>query len=367
MGVTASLSKGSGNSNGTEVTNVNTNVTGNQVSITSGGDTTLKGAVVTGNQVTANVGGNLNVQSLQDTSTYQSQSSSSGFSVTVPIGVGSFGGSISATKTNVNNDYQSVGTQTAIQAGNAGFQVNVQGSTSLNGAVIASTQSAIDNNKNSFKTGGTLTTTDLQNTSSYNANSVGVTLGVTGAGQQNASPVSGAGVGSASGNAASTSTAGISGLAGNTNVRTGNAQTGLQNTFNAATTTANVQAQVAITQEFGKQASKAVGDYAAMQLTKATDLLKAASTTTDPVQAQSLKDQAAQLQSDWGDNGTLRLAAHTVIGGLTGGTDGALGAAAGTLTAPLVANALQTSNIDPTLSKILTGLASMTLTLTQKI
>jgi hypothetical protein len=52
---------------GMTVQNTNTQLSGNTVSIASGGDTTYKGVVVHGDQVTANVGGNLNLSSLQDT------------------------------------------------------------------------------------------------------------------------------------------------------------------------------------------------------------------------------------------------------------------------------------------------------------
>jgi len=44
------------------------------------------------------------------------------------------------------------------KAGDEGFQVNVNGNTDLKGAVIASTQAAVDQGLNRFQTGGTLTT-----------------------------------------------------------------------------------------------------------------------------------------------------------------------------------------------------------------
>jgi len=52
---------------------------------TSGGDTTLKGAVVTGNAVSTDVGGDLKVESLQDTNTYKGSSQQVGGSVMVGI------------------------------------------------------------------------------------------------------------------------------------------------------------------------------------------------------------------------------------------------------------------------------------------
>lgn len=109
---------------------------------------------------------------------------------------------------------------------------------------------------------------------------------------------------------------------------------------------------------FGQLASKAVGDYATTKLKEAATLREQASKETDGVRAQQLKAQAAEIESQWGATGTLRLAAHTLIGGLTGGTSGALGAATGTLTAPAVAEALQKAGIDGPLASALTAAAS---------
>ncbi|MCZ8256130.1 MAG: hemagglutinin repeat-containing protein, partial [Polaromonas sp.] len=96
-GVTFSASKARGNSDGTDTSYTNTRIqAGKTASLTSGGDTTLKGAVVTGNQVKADVGGNLNIQSLQDTSTFTGQQSSSGASITIGPAFIPTGGGFSA-------------------------------------------------------------------------------------------------------------------------------------------------------------------------------------------------------------------------------------------------------------------------------
>ncbi|WP_291915356.1 hemagglutinin repeat-containing protein [Limnohabitans sp.] len=162
------------------VQNTNTQLSGNTVSITSGGDNTYKGVVVHGEQVTAAMGGNLNLSSLQDTSQYQDKSQSSGFSVSVPITGGSASASFSHSSTDINSNYQSVGEQTAIRAGDGGFDIDVQGKTTLTGAQITSTQAAIDNNKNSFKSAGGLDMQDLQNTAQFDASSYSVSATVRG-------------------------------------------------------------------------------------------------------------------------------------------------------------------------------------------
>src|SRR5690606_38779443 len=61
--INASASKGKGSSEGSDVTQVNTHVVaGNTLTLQSGGDINLKGAVVAGNTVKAEVGGDLNIE-----------------------------------------------------------------------------------------------------------------------------------------------------------------------------------------------------------------------------------------------------------------------------------------------------------------
>jgi filamentous hemagglutinin len=275
MGVTASASRGTGRGAGNGTTYTNSQVEGQTVHIESGGDTTLKGAVVKGDRVTATVGGSLTVESLQDTSQYDEKSQQVGGSVT--IGPAS-GASLSLGKTKINSDFTSVNEQSAIRAGDGGFAVNVAGNTTLTGGQITSTQAAIDNNQNSFQTGGTLTTTDLHNRASFEAQSVSVAVGTSGG---KVAP-GGVGFGSDKGSASSVTTAGISGVAGNTAARTGDKETGIGQIFNKEQAQQEVAAQVAITQEFGKQASKAVGDYAGCSVGSRHSLsVRAAATLAD--------------------------------------------------------------------------------------
>ena len=326
----------------------------------SGGDTNIQGAVVAGNSVQADIGGKLTIQSLQDTSTYTESSKNAGASITIsPAGVPT-GGSISAGKTNTHSNYQNVAEQSGIRAGDGGFTVNVQGGTTLTGGAITSTQAAIDNNKNSFNTGGTLTTSDIQNKAEYNASGFQVNASISTDKNGKTTPGGGAGIGSESGNASSTTQAAISGIAGNTAARTGDKESGIAQIFDKDKVKDSVNGQIAITAEFGKQASKAVGDYAQTQMNKALSLQAQAAQTSDPAQRDALLQQATDLQNQWGDNGTMRLTLHTVIGGLTGGVGGAAGAAAGTLSAPAVADALQNAGIDASgvLGQTITALAS---------
>ena len=69
------------------------------------------------------MGGDLNIESLQDTSQYDSKQQSLGGSVTVGAGVS---GSISAGKSKIDSDFASVTEQSGIKAGDGGFQVDAK-------------------------------------------------------------------------------------------------------------------------------------------------------------------------------------------------------------------------------------------------
>lgn len=256
FGVTASASSGRGNADGSDVSWTNTHVdAGNQLVLAAGGDANLIGAVVSGKQVVVNVDGDLNIESLQDTSKYDSKQKNIGGSVTIGAGAG---GSLSYSKSSVNSDYASVTEQSGIKAGDDGFQVLVGGNTDLKGAVIASTEQAVQDGKNILVTAG-LSTSDIQNKADYKGSAMGVSVGS--GGLSSMPNLSGAGVGSDEGHAASVTQSGVSGMAGNTDVRTGDAETGIGKIFDADKVQKEINAQVQITQAFGQQASKAVAEY----------------------------------------------------------------------------------------------------------
>ena len=362
VGFNASASKGQGSGNGQDTSSTNSQITaGNTATLQSGGNTTLAGAVVAAGRIKADVGGNLSIQSRQDISSYTSQQSNAGGSVSFGGG-GVTGGSISASKSNINSNFNSVNEQSGLKAGDGGFTVNVQGNTDLKGAVISSTQAAVDAAKNSFTTGGQTSITDLQNTASYKGTgaSIGVSVGTGKDKNQQDIVIPGGsiGFGSAKGDATSTASAGITGIAGNTAVRTGDTNTGLTALFDAAKVQRDINAQVQITAGFGQQASKAIGDYAQTQTKLADAKTLQAAKETDPAKKAALEQEAKTLDDNWGDNGKLRLLAHTAVGGLTGGLGGAAGAAAGTLAAPAVASALANAGITGGLASTITALAS---------
>ncbi|WP_233833523.1 hemagglutinin repeat-containing protein [Paraburkholderia sp. ZP32-5] len=177
---TASASGSRGNADGDSTTWTNTHaVAGDTLTIRSGGDANLVGAVASGNQVVADVGGNLNIQSLQDTDNYHSKDQNAGIGVNVCVpplcaGRSSVSGSIGQTK--MDSDYASVTEQSGIRAGDGGFQISVDGNTGLKGGVISSSDAAVQGGANRLTT-GTLTYGDIENHASYDASQVAVSGG----------------------------------------------------------------------------------------------------------------------------------------------------------------------------------------------
>lgn len=172
-GITAAASRGRGRSDGSDTIWTNTHVeAGNQLTLQSGGHTTLKGAVASGNHVVAGVGGNLAIESLQDTSQYDSKQQSLGGSA---IFGPTPGASISASQIKTHGDFASVTEQSGIRSGDGGFDITVSHNTDLKGAVIASTQAAVEQDRNHLWT-GTLTASDLENRAEASSEGSGISL-----------------------------------------------------------------------------------------------------------------------------------------------------------------------------------------------
>ncbi|MGH8352192.1 MAG: hemagglutinin repeat-containing protein [Pseudomonas sp.] len=167
--------KSRGNADGADLSWSNTHVqAGNAMGLVSGGDTNLKGAIVSGERVVADIRGNLNIESLQDTSSYKSEQKSAGAGISLCIpafcaGASSVSGYASQQK--IDSKYASVIEQSGIKAGDAGFDLTVDGNTDLKGAVIASTDKAVAEGKNQLVT-GSLTTSDIRNQAEYDASAI---------------------------------------------------------------------------------------------------------------------------------------------------------------------------------------------------
>ncbi|MCL7750735.1 hemagglutinin repeat-containing protein [Guyparkeria hydrothermalis] len=171
--ITASAARGEGETHARELTHQLSRVTAGQTaSLQSGGDTSLVGAVVSGNAVAARVGGDLHIESVQDRMTYRSEQENESIGVSIPIGGAGFSASYSSDKSEATGNYRSVTEQSAIRAGSGGFDLTIDDNTSLVGSVITSDG---DPSHNQLVT-GTLTTSDLRNTSSASAEASGISL-----------------------------------------------------------------------------------------------------------------------------------------------------------------------------------------------
>ncbi|MFP9440031.1 hemagglutinin repeat-containing protein [Pectobacterium brasiliense] len=167
--VELSASGQKGKENGNSQTHQLTHVTATEsVNLRSGSDTVLDGAIVSGKRVEAEVGGDLLISSPQDTSRYDSKTTSAGLNVSIcvpPIcGGQAVAGNASLSQQILNNRYASVQEQSGIQAGENGFTIRTRGHTQLDGAIIASEATA---EKNRLST-GTLGWQDIVNVSRYN-------------------------------------------------------------------------------------------------------------------------------------------------------------------------------------------------------
>ncbi|OKY52980.1 hypothetical protein BSR42_09860, partial [Megasphaera cerevisiae] len=280
----------------------------NSVTISTGKDLNMVGAQVSGNTVTADVGGNLSIESQQDTHTYHSKGSSSGFGITAPIGAGTISVSASASKNSMDSDYASVTNQSGIFAGTGGFQISVERNTDLTGAVIDSTADA---NKNNLTTGA-LTMEDIQNQADYDSKNAGVSYTYYGSDADKKEHYNQTGLTpnltpGPEGSASTTTHAAIAqGTITTTkeqtdlskiNRDTANALNQLGKLFDRKT----VEEKQELSKLFGQEAFNAVGDYAASRQKN----------------AKTLEEWEA-----WEDGGKNKVLLHQLVGGLMGAISG---------------------------------------------
>lgn len=177
LSVDVAVSRGKGQANSDSVTYNNSHViAGNQMTVTSGADTNIKGGTVAGSQVIVSARGNLNIESLQDRADSAAEQSTTGIALSIPLTGAGGSASMSQVKQTSNSNYASVHEQSGIHAGDGGFAINVHGSTDLKGAVISSTDRAIQDGKNSLAT-TTLTTNEISNSMRATASASGTNVG----------------------------------------------------------------------------------------------------------------------------------------------------------------------------------------------
>ncbi|MGO3889280.1 MAG: hemagglutinin repeat-containing protein, partial [Psychrobacter sp.] len=331
-GITASASraKGYANSDSTTYANSQVNVGGN-TTLDIGNDLNIKGGVLNTDKIQGVIGGDMTIESLQDTATYDSDQKNMGFSADLDLAKGA-GSSLSVNggKTNVNADYQAVGEQSGVFTGDGGIDLTTEGTTNLIGGAITTTDKALQNGLNNYVSKGGITTQDIENTTSYegDAISAGVSIGNT-TGKPQAT-MNGIGYGTDSDSDSSVTRAGITGVAGNSDITTDNRAEyagALENVFDANRVNEELGAQTQITQDFGKEAPKAVAEFSQNQI----DAIKANPDL-------SIDEKRAAIVK-WDEGGVYRIAAHTALGALgTGSVEGALSTGGVAAAAPTLNN-----------------------------
>ncbi|WP_394182141.1 hemagglutinin repeat-containing protein [Marinomonas posidonica] len=132
----------------------------------------IKGGTLHGEQVSIDTG-DLNIASVQDSSSSNSRSDSVGMNIGSSVSSEGSNLGLSYQQSTTDSDYQSVTQQSGITSGDQGYQIQVANHTSLTGAIITSTQTAEDKGLNSLTT-ASLTASNLENHANFSGSSVGV-------------------------------------------------------------------------------------------------------------------------------------------------------------------------------------------------
>lgn len=296
IGIFANASKQNGNADENNRSHQQAEVAAqHRLEVISGKDLDIQGGQLKGDTVKINVGGNMKLESRQDTESYIEQNQSTGGVVDVGLN-GKISASISASRDNINSNYQSVNQQTGVYAGSGGFDITVSGNTNLKGAVISS-DAMPDKNK---LTTGTLTYSDIQNKADYSSSSTGIGLGTNKDGKLTGSPTPSIPVG---GKAESTTKSGISQgtieIRNNPNQDISNLSRtpeGALNALGKIFDKKSVEEQKELVNLFSQEANKAIGDLA-------ESMIKNAKTDEE--------------KAKWKEGGEYKVLLHAVAGGLT--------------------------------------------------
>ena len=141
------------------------------ISLNSKGDTTLQGAKAEANRIDVNAGGKLNVISTQDSADQKIKQTNAGGRVQASFGTAwQASGNVSSSK--AEGSSTSVNEQSGLFAGDGGYHVKAD-SVDLQGGAIVSTA----NKENNDLTANSLTFSNLENQSAYDAKSVSLSGG----------------------------------------------------------------------------------------------------------------------------------------------------------------------------------------------
>ena len=167
ISVNASGSKG--NIAGTDIVHDPSNITArNTLGVTAKQDLNIKDGVLKGEAIEANIGGNLEIHSVQDTHDYTDRTTSGGIGLSLSK-KGAFKSlQSSLQRTDIDSKYTSVIHQSGLYAGHTGFNISVDNTTTLEGALLAS-----KTDTNTLKT-KQLVMKDMENRAKYTYGSKGI-------------------------------------------------------------------------------------------------------------------------------------------------------------------------------------------------
>lgn len=174
LGVNAGYSKGEEDIDAnSENYNESTVTADKELDFSSGEDTNIVGGKLTGEKVTGNVGGDLNIESKQDSNSYNEETKSGSLGLDYDFGTGKVGITGGYSEGNIDSDYASVTDQSGIYAGDEGFDIYVEDNTDLKGGIISG-----DNSEENKLSTGTITYEDIKNKAEYEAGSTGVNVNI---------------------------------------------------------------------------------------------------------------------------------------------------------------------------------------------
>lgn len=177
INVFASGYQGHGRARGHGVTHRETQISAkNDLSLTSGRDTTVVGAQARADHLHVDTGRNLTMISQQDSDRYDARQHGVNGGATFSFGTMSGSANVGANLGKTHSTYDSVDEQTGLYAGARGFDISVGGHTQLTGAAITSDADAA---KNRLST-QTFGFKDIDNHAAYRATAAGMSIGTVG-------------------------------------------------------------------------------------------------------------------------------------------------------------------------------------------
>ena len=232
---------------------------GGTTTLDIGNDINIIGGVLNTDNIQGAISGDVNIESLQDSASYDSKQKNIGFTADIDLKGAGSRLSVNGGKTDINADYKAVDQQLGLFTGDGGFDPTVDGKTTLIGGAITTTDAAVAAGRNKYVSKGGITTQDIVNISGYEGDAiqVGVSLGMTDRKPQG--NTNGLGYGTDSDSDGSITKAGITGIAGNSGITTDNQAEyagALENVFDETRVNEELGAQVEITQAFDQERRK---------------------------------------------------------------------------------------------------------------